>query len=199
MPNLRFAEWILGLVSAPDRAASTVGDLAEAPASRGSLWFWSALLRTAAAHVWHAMADRPARIAGVAAGSVAIDIVATAVWAFVTGIVFFASHYFTLRQPDPFSFAWRIWFTAPPLVASFLIGRLIARLAPRRELAACLAYVVLLPAVMFAAMLLFTTLAHEPQSFLSLSFGASKEVPQRLPAFAGAAWALRRRAMLAPR
>ena len=41
MHNAKAAEWILSLVTAPDRAAATVGDLIESRA--GALRFWSAI------------------------------------------------------------------------------------------------------------------------------------------------------------
>ena len=50
MRNAAAAEWILSLVS--DNSASTVGDLVEEASSRGALWFWSGVLRTAGSHLW---------------------------------------------------------------------------------------------------------------------------------------------------
>jgi hypothetical protein len=41
------------------------------------------------------------------------------------------------------SIGWKIWFTTPVLVSSLLIGRMLARRAPGRELAACLMYAIL--------------------------------------------------------
>jgi len=52
MPKETAAEWILTLVTTPDRATSTVGDLLEEGSGRGERWFWSSVLRTAASHVW---------------------------------------------------------------------------------------------------------------------------------------------------
>lgn len=42
----RIAEGLLALVTTPDRATSTVGDLMEHAGQRGGLWFWSSVLRT---------------------------------------------------------------------------------------------------------------------------------------------------------
>jgi hypothetical protein len=61
MRNAAAAEWILSLVVAPDRAASTVGDLVEEASSRGTLWFWSSLLRTACSHFWRDLLVSPLR------------------------------------------------------------------------------------------------------------------------------------------
>ncbi len=73
MHNINIAEWILALVTTRDRAASTVGDLAEGAATRGAVWFWSGVLRTAASLLWRDIvgterafhrvgADRPGRL-----------------------------------------------------------------------------------------------------------------------------------------
>jgi hypothetical protein len=41
------------------------------------------------------------------------------------------------------SIGWKLWFTAPVLVSSLFVGRLLARWAPGRELAACVVYAIL--------------------------------------------------------
>ena len=66
MPSAAVAEWILSLVAPPDRAASTVGDLVEEASSRGTLWFWSCVLRTAGSHLWHDLTLSPLRMLGLA-------------------------------------------------------------------------------------------------------------------------------------
>ena len=55
------AEWILSLVTAPDRAAATVGDLMEEGSAHGVGWFWSNVLRTASGHVWRGVSASPLR------------------------------------------------------------------------------------------------------------------------------------------
>jgi hypothetical protein len=52
MPSLHIAEWILALVTRQDRAMSTTGDLTEEAATRGVVWFWSHVVRTAASLLW---------------------------------------------------------------------------------------------------------------------------------------------------
>ncbi len=74
MHNVNIAEWILALVTTRDRAASTVGDLAEVAATRGVVWFWSGVLRTAASLLWRDVAERPARITGLAFFGLAVYI-----------------------------------------------------------------------------------------------------------------------------
>jgi hypothetical protein len=64
MRNAATAEWILSLVS--DNAASTVGDLVEEASSRGALWFWASVLRTACSHFWHDLSACPLRMVGLA-------------------------------------------------------------------------------------------------------------------------------------
>ncbi|MBI5083989.1 MAG: hypothetical protein HZB13_05255 [Acidobacteria bacterium] len=51
MHSANAAEWVLRLVTSPERAASTVGDLLEESTGRNILWFWTSTLRTAACHV----------------------------------------------------------------------------------------------------------------------------------------------------
>jgi len=50
MRKARIAEWILSLVTSPERAASTVGDLLE---TESTFRFWLAVIRTACFVVWH--------------------------------------------------------------------------------------------------------------------------------------------------
>ena len=64
MHNAVVAEWILSLVVAPDRATSSAGDLVEEASSRGSLWFWSSVFRTAGSHLWHDLSASPWRMLG---------------------------------------------------------------------------------------------------------------------------------------
>ncbi len=62
MPKETAAEWILTLVTTPDRATSTVGDLLEEGSGRGACWFWSSVLRTAASHVWRDLCSARGRM-----------------------------------------------------------------------------------------------------------------------------------------
>lgn len=71
MHSAAIAEWVLSLVAAPDRAASTVGDLVEEVASRGIFWFWSNVLRTAGSHLWHDLTVSPLRMLELALWGVA--------------------------------------------------------------------------------------------------------------------------------
>ena len=62
MHRVALAEWILALTVAPDRAATTVGDLVEDASRRGALWFWSSVLRTALSHLWRDLNAAPFRL-----------------------------------------------------------------------------------------------------------------------------------------
>jgi hypothetical protein len=65
MRSIHLAEWILSLVTTRDRAASTVGDLAEAASIHGVAGFWSRVLRTTASLLWRNVAENPVRITGL--------------------------------------------------------------------------------------------------------------------------------------
>lgn len=52
MRNANTAEWILRLVTTPERAACTTGDLLEEAAGRSAFWFWWGAVRIASRQVW---------------------------------------------------------------------------------------------------------------------------------------------------
>jgi hypothetical protein len=152
MLNIHIAEWILHLVTSRDRATSTVGDLVEQAATRGVFWFWSGVLRTAASLLWRDVAENPARVTGVACIGLAVDVAASLLFAGLTGIAFFFAVYsghnealsHALKHPSQLSSIWwTIGLDAPPLVLLLLIGRMLARWAPGRELGACLVYAII--------------------------------------------------------
>jgi hypothetical protein len=142
MHSVHFAEWILTLVTSRDRAASTVGDLTEGAAARGIIWFWSAVLRTAASLLWRDLAENPAPVIGLAFLGFAVYIGIDLLFDFLSGIAFFIAAEVSGHPLTPGIIGLRIWLAVPILVSSLLIGRMLARLAPGRELAACLAYAI---------------------------------------------------------
>lgn len=89
MHSTNIAEWLLALVTTRDRAASTIGDLTEGLATRGAVWFWSAVLRTAASLLWRDIAERPARLTGLAFLGLALYIGIDLLFAGLSGVVFF--------------------------------------------------------------------------------------------------------------
>jgi hypothetical protein len=154
MRNAAVAEWILTLVATPDRAASTVGDLVEEAASRGSLWFWSCVLRTAGSHLWHDLTVSPLRMLGLAFRwllmcwflSFLIGAFVISVWIGILdhwGVrVCDAGGCFVSVPPWGYSTLAVVVYTAIP----FLVGWNVARWSNGRELATALAVVVLFAA-----------------------------------------------------
>ena len=125
---------------------SIAGDLTEEAATRGVIWFWSHVLRTAASLVWREMTEHSAALTGLAFLGLAVYIGIDLLFAFASGVAFFIAG---LVSGYPFhldSIGWKIWFTAPTLVSSLLIGRMVVRWAPGRELAACLVFAFLVSA-----------------------------------------------------
>jgi hypothetical protein len=143
MHSVNIAEWILALVTTRDRAASTVGDLTEGAATRGVVWFWSGVLRTAASLLWRDVAENPARVIGLAFLGLAVYIGIDLVFAGLSGVAFFWAAMASGHPLHLDSIGWKLWFTTPALVSSLLIGRMLAHWAPRRELAACVVYAAL--------------------------------------------------------
>ena len=140
MHSIHIAEWILALVTTRDRAASTVGDLTEGAAARGAVWFWSGVLRTATSLLWRDVAEQPGRVTGLAFLGLAIYIGMELLFASLSGFVFFGASMVSGHSPHLDSIGWKLWFIAPVLVSSLFVGRLLARRARGRELAACLVY-----------------------------------------------------------
>jgi hypothetical protein len=141
MHNATVAEWILSLVAAPDRAASTVGDLVEEASTRGVLWFWSSVLRTAGSHLWHDLTDIPLQMLWLALWGVATYHVLSAMFSLLA---------FILCQVD-FDQTGRLIFSEPPpwalpvilVVVStacpLLVGWKLGRRSDGRELPAAFA------------------------------------------------------------
>ena len=122
---------------------SIPGDLTEEAAPRGAVWFWSRVLRTAASLLWREMTEHPAGLTGLAFLGLAVYIGIDLLFAFVSGVAFFIAGLVSGYRFHLDSIGWKIWFTAPTLVSSLLIGRMLARWAPGRELAACLMFAIL--------------------------------------------------------
>jgi hypothetical protein len=188
MRNIHIAEWILGLVSNRDRAACAVGDLVEAGAQRGVVWFWSRILRIAASFLWRGVAENPVRIGGVAFLGLAVDVAASLLVAAVLGVVFFVAARNGI-QVQSNSVWWTIGLDAPTLFLSLFIGRMLARWAPGRELSACLAY------GMLGSVLSLILMVVSPEGLgFSALFGVFlSDAVQRTPVLAGALWGRHRR------
>jgi hypothetical protein len=66
MGKAEFAESLLLLTTTPDVAVPIAGDLVQEADERGTLWFWSTLLRTASSLAWRTFEDSPFRLTRVA-------------------------------------------------------------------------------------------------------------------------------------
>jgi hypothetical protein len=140
MRNAQVAQWILSLVTSPDRASSTVGDLMENSASPGRFWFGA--LRTAVSLLWSDVAANPGRMVRLAGCGFLVGLTLAVVWVLV--IIPLAV---PLRQGDPN--VWKPWafnvlmLLGAIILVPFLQGRWLARRSPGQELAACLALAIL--------------------------------------------------------
>ena len=181
--NAQVAEWILSLVTSPDRAAATVGDLMEDIASRGSVWFWIGVLQTAFSIMWREVGANPGRMARLAGGAFLMGWV----WTFVCFAVIIPLA-MALRPGDPN--VWASWiFTVPSiLVVMFLVpfqqGRWVARRSSGQELAPCLALTFATAVLSVITAAYFRTGVFE--TVFSVTLGP-------IPTFAGAAWVRRQR------
>jgi hypothetical protein len=115
----------------------------EGAATRGVVWFWSGILRTASSLLWHDLAAQPARITALALLGLAVYIGIDFVFACLSGVAFFGVAMASGHPLHLDSIGWKLWFTAPVLVSSLLVGRMLAHWAPGRELAACVVYAIL--------------------------------------------------------
>jgi hypothetical protein len=133
------AEWILSLTIPRDRAASTAGDLMEDASTRGALWFWSSVLRTAASRVLEDLCASPLLLLALALWgwlamwilAILIGIPALEVWQQILD---------SQRQTLPPHWAYKaIDIGAGVIIAPFLISRMVARSSAGRELSSAFA------------------------------------------------------------
>lgn len=187
MRSVRLAEWILGLVTAQDRASSTAGDLAEERAGRGPIWFWCAVLRTVASHVWRGISERPVRVAGLAFLGAVFEVTVEFLWAGLSGVLFFFAARWGAHPTQWQSPLWTIVFAIPSLITSLIIGRMLARWAVDREIAACLVYVILTPT---CALIIDPPEGLGVLTVVAVFLGTAA---LQTPAMAGAVWGRHRR------
>jgi len=189
MRNVQIAESILSLVTSRDRALSTAGDLTEQAAVRGVSWFWSSVLRTAGSYVWQTFTESPLNLTAVAFVGFVVGLFGTSVMGAITGLAFY---FISLHDPVG-STGWIIMVNVLALLSSLWIGRLFARWVPDRELAACLAYVIVSSIFIFFGSLFlnlkFAAGLHLLDELWSFLIGAV----QALPVLMGAIWGRRRR------
>ncbi len=137
MRRATVAQLILSLATTPDRAATTVGDLLEESATRGSLWFWSSVLGTAGSLCWRDFRSAPLRMLWLGFwGWLASLFYGAAPWALVGVLVFLAVR--IGPDPNPPTNPLLLW---PLAIASEIFGAIwagweVAKSSKGRELAA---------------------------------------------------------------
>ncbi|HEX8895365.1 MAG TPA: hypothetical protein VF783_18705 [Terriglobales bacterium] len=142
MPKDRIAEGLLVLVTNRERAASIVGDLMESSATRGRVWWWSAVLRAAASLLWGGFADSPLGMLGLAFRAWLMGLLLALTW-MILASVFQGIWQVHARYVVP------LILTSPVLAriiaapCEFFVGCWIARRAPDRELSAWLALLIM--------------------------------------------------------
>jgi hypothetical protein len=196
------AEWVLSLVSTQERAASTAGDLLEEAEFRGVPWFWLSLVRTTASLVWQSWVNAPVRTAGLAIGACLFEL----------GFMLVAGALVLLGSMAIRGTAQMLWGNALGLmihtdtaaaavlwvatsICQFFVGRWLGRHSPGRELAACLAYLVV-EKVLNVTLLFFVPLSTSAYTSLDLTLAAATYVVSTMFVFAGAATARTGRPLL---
>jgi hypothetical protein len=151
MRNGRLAESILSLVTTPERASATVGDLLEDRLHGSALRFWGAVLFAACSLLWREVVADPKRMAVLAVYGVFLELllsfVAVVVLAVLYSVISLARSgvnpgaHWTVGPGMPLSAitAGTIAGWALGLIAQFQVGRVLARRSPGRELAPCMA------------------------------------------------------------
>jgi hypothetical protein len=151
MRNARLAEWILSLVTTPERASATVGDLLEDRTHATAVRFWGAVLFAAFSQLWRDVAAHPRRMAVLAVYGVFLELllsfVAAAVLVVLSAVMALVASgvnpgtQVTVGPNMPLGV-----FTASTIVgwalglaAQFQVGRVLAKRSPGRELAPCVA------------------------------------------------------------
>lgn len=147
MRDSELAERLLSLVITRDRAASIVGDLLEDRRRQGSIAFWMGVVRTSIAFIWRDISSAPARYAALLVAAYLVSI--------VLYMLFFVLPQYLIHRPYDDSLLSAFWIreTAYLLLSdwalrtrmfflnSFVLGLVIARISPDREVAACSAIV----------------------------------------------------------
>ena len=166
MRNAHVAQWMLSLVTTPDRAASTVGDLLEDRATSGPIRFWASVVFTVVALLWRDLAGSPWRMARLAVYGLILQFLFMFVFMFVVFIGALAARGFGSRAfeaPfDPSAISGAIAITLFSMASQFQVGRVLAKRSPGSELAACVATTVLGYAVPIAIVIALRELVNLP-------------------------------------
>jgi hypothetical protein len=167
MRSASLAEWLLSLVTTPERASSTIGDLMEDVVARGRLWFWSSVIRTFLSTLWRSLLSAPISMVVFAVAGWFLYMFLSLIlwfvaWLFVTlgwGLFYFFSHHtgmellinlLKVRLDWPASPEVMHWVEAIVICvcAPLQMGRYTARYWPGRELSAWLFMLLLWSAMM---------------------------------------------------
>ena len=167
MHSAHFAEWILSLVTTPERASSTVGDLLEDVQARGWNWFWLCVMRTAGSSLWQIFAKAPVSLVGQAIlgwfyylfSSLLLWFAAVIAAPVAWGLFYFFAHHTGLELltnllkiridwPDlPEGVMYWIEAAVVLMLSPFWVGRSMARSLPGREIVTWLLMALLWPAM----------------------------------------------------
>lgn len=207
MRSAWLAEWILSLVTSPDRASATIGDLTESIDASGVFWFWSSVAQTAGSLLWRDLTVNPARMIGLAAMGLIVELglflLYFAALFFVAFIVLFAV---ALLVPGALSgfqqmpvsskiarLCGELGGSVLVVLVPFMVGRFLARRAPGQEMAACLATTILWAIACTAVEMELTRSAGARIDFAQTLLGLTVyQIPTFVPLAAGAAWVRRR-------
>jgi hypothetical protein len=152
MDRARLAEWMLAPALGSARASWVVGDLLEAGAARPPGWFWVNVARTWGGAVWNDFRAQPWFCLELAArAALLLSFSFFCVWRIriLTWDLVRASlshSHFLAKHPKEW-----LWpaVKLASLLATFYVGRWIARRSSGRELAVCLAMALVYPVVAF--------------------------------------------------
>jgi hypothetical protein len=195
MRNAQVAEWILSLVTTPERAAATVGDLLENAASRSRFWF--GVWRTAFSLLWRDFSGDPARMMSLAFRGflfrfsilfvlVVVLFIAIVFMGFLAGLFGHPTDITDVAIHPIVNAVGEVLSVGLSIVVSFKAGRWMARRSPGRELAPVVAFTIL--------GLVFATVGGLIGHFiLRLVSGFAWNALLEIPTFAGAVWVRRQR------
>ena len=144
MHKATVAEWILSLAASPEQAASIAGDFLEQADRRPAAWFWFSIVRTLFSLSFRSLLERPSGLAVLALkgyGFLLLWMIPVMVVAVILSLSF------TPPARDE-AIHWASVLCGA--VAWFMVGRLVARRSPGRELPAWLALAILQTAVIAA-------------------------------------------------
>jgi hypothetical protein len=206
MRNARLAEWILSLVTTPERAAATVGDLFEDRRHAGVLRFWGAVLFTALSLLWRDVLADPGRMIRLALYGVFLELVLSFAMAIGLGILYaFVVLVGSAIRPGT---QWPLGPDNPAgltnvavivswgflVLAQFQVGRVLAKRSPGRELAPSIATTLVANAIPFVIVVLSGGRAREALfSGASATVSILSQIPPLAALLAGAARVRRQR------